>query len=84
MKNEKRPCFNSMAFFQSSILFFHLKPWAVYPAALWSADLVDHGEFKTSITTAFFAQARYIDIVAEADTPIGVVKAGGEDKGIHE
>ena len=51
---------------------------------MWSADEVDHGEFKSTISTAFFAQAGYVDIIAEADTPVGIIKPGRQDEGIHE
>src|SRR6187401_976163 len=57
---------------------------AVNAAALWSADEVDHGELETTISTAFFAQAGDVDIVAESNTPVGVVKSCREDDSIHQ
>ena len=56
----------------------------VYPAALRSADLVDHREFETAIAAAFFAEAGGVDIIAESNPPVFKIKPGGEDNGIHQ
>ena len=66
-RKEKNEMYSILLF---SLFSFLLELRTVYTTALWSAYQVDHGELETSITAAFLAQAGYVDIIAETNTPV--------------
>lgn len=66
-------------------VFLHiLEARAVNAATLRTTDFVDEREFKGTVTVGSCEQARGVDIIAETDVELLVIKAGANDNGIHQ